>query len=121
MLYLSHHVNILGRRTNQIYPFRHDSAETFGFLASPSARSYNRRVSGSLRCTRSAQIFAFGDNFRYPPDVGTNTFPPQDSYILLSEEEQKFWNKSKRCMKEKVSPTTKDPSEFIRVWRVWGF
>lgn len=36
--------------------FTHDSAETFGFLASPSARSYNKRVSGSLRCTRSAHI-----------------------------------------------------------------
>lgn len=28
--------------------FAHDSSETFGFLASPSARSYNKRVSGSL-------------------------------------------------------------------------
>jgi hypothetical protein len=52
MLYLSHHVNILRRRTNQIYPFRHDSAETFGFLASPSARSHNKRVSGSARYAR---------------------------------------------------------------------
>ena len=37
--------------------FAHDSAETFGFLASPSARSYNKRVYGSRGCTPSAQIF----------------------------------------------------------------
>ena len=53
MLYLSHHVNILRRRTNQIYPFRHDSAETFGFLASHSARSYNRWVSDPAPCGRT--------------------------------------------------------------------
>jgi hypothetical protein len=45
-------------------PFTHDSAETFGFLASPSARSYNSGYAVSLRYTQTLADFAYPQNVK---------------------------------------------------------
>jgi len=50
----------------RIKDFIYDSAETSGFGASPYARSYNKRLSGSRGCTPSAQMLSFAFHFTCP-------------------------------------------------------